>query len=238
MKLRNVIQLLALVLVGAAIFLMAPEMTDEITPTDQPGKIIDPVAPAEPDAPAPAPSAVVPASPESAPAPSATPGATVMTRELPGNPGEPPAMPAFPLQKGELPWEKRVNEVLDNGKIADTDKARLLLEMLPSLPVEGRESTAEHAITRLDDADYRHAQVVLTNPGTYPPALAVLWGDLMGRPEAISLPTLLQVARSSSHPYAENARENLDLLLGQDFGTDWPRWETAIREKVAKEPKR
>ena len=53
-----------------------------------------------------------------------------------------------------------------------------------------------------------------------------------------SLPALLQVARNPSHPYAPHARENLDLLLGQDFGTDWPRWETAIRVKLAKEPKR
>lgn len=238
MKLRRIIQLLALVIVAAAIFLMAPDETDKLTPEET--SVVSVVAPSEPrvtDASAPVPKVTL-EEPAAATSPTAAPGTSIMTREIPGDPGEPPAVPSFQLQKGELPWEKRVNEVLDNPKIADTAKARLLLEMLPSLPVEGRESTAEHAISRLDDADYRHAQVVLTNPGTYPPALAALWSDLMGRPDAISLPTLLQVARNSSHPYAENARENLDLLIGKDFGTDWPSWETAIREKLAKEPKR
>ncbi len=236
MNLRKALQFLALVAVAAGIFLMRPEKLDEITPTETVSEVID----ASPGLP-PVETAVLPiagAQPESARPSSSTPGATVMTREIPGDPGGPPLVPAFELQKGELLWEKRINAVLDNPKITDSDKGRLLLEMLPGLPVEGRESTAEHAISQLSDADYRFAQAVITNPATYPPALAVLWADMMGRPEAVSLPTLLQVARNSSHPYAPHARENLDLLLGQDFGTDWPRWETAIREKLAKEPKR
>jgi hypothetical protein len=234
-SLRRILQLLALAAIGVSILLMRPDETESLAPTDSMSEPLEPAqvpAEIEPDAP----STAVPS--DSVPPPAATPTVTIMTREIPGDPGEPPLVPAFQLQKGELAWEKRVNDVLDNPKISDTDKGRLLLEMLPGLPVEGREITAEHAISRLDDADYRHAQGVLANPATYPPALAVLWSDLMGRPESISLPTLLTVARNASHPYAENARENLDLLLGQDFGTDWPRWEAAIREKLAKEPKR
>lgn len=235
MTARRVLQLVALAAIAASIYLMQPEKTDSFTPLEQPGESFD-LATAPPiETPAlPAPSE------QAAPSPAqdGAPVGAIMTREIPGDPGEPPIVPALRLEKGEQPWEKRVNQVLDSASIRDTDKARLLLEMLPGLPVEGREATAEHAITRLDDADYRHAQNVLTNPATYPPALAVLWGDLMARPESIALPTLLTVARNSSHPYAESARENLDLLLGQDFGTDWPRWEAAIREKLAKEPKR
>lgn len=233
MKTRRILQVLALAAIAAGIFVMRPDSLDqhnaEPAGSEAPEVVESMKEDLRKEAVAAVASAIEPAMPT--PALSST---GVMTKELPGEPDFPPVM----LQKGELPWEKRVNDVLDNSKISDSNKARLLFEMLPGLPVEGRESTAEHAITRLDDADYRHAQNVITNPATYPPALAVLWGDLMGRPEAISLPILLQVARNPSHPYAEHALENLDLLLGQNFAADWPRWETAIREKLAKETKR
>lgn len=239
MKLRKILQFLALAAVAAAIFLMKPESLEQavVDVTDgEKAEVADQVQKPEPEM-------AVPIAPADAPAkatPAAEPAA-VFTKEIPGDPGGPPMVPALPLQKGELPWEKRINDVLDNPATKDSDKARLLFEMLPTLPVEGRQTAAEYAVQRLDDADYRFAQGIVTNPATYPPALSVLWADLMGRPEAISLPMLLQVARNPSHPYAESARENLDLLLGSNFGTDWPRWEQAIREKLAKpanEPKR
>ena len=127
-----------------------------------------------------------------------------------------------------------MNEVLDNSKTSDSDKARLLFEMLPGLPVEGRQTAAEYAVQRLDDGEYRFAQNVVTNPATYPPALSVLWADLTGRPDAVRLPVLLQIARNPSHPYAEHARDNLSLLLHQNHGTDWVKWEAAIREQLSR----
>lgn len=155
-----------------------------------------------------------------------------MTREVPGDPGEPPILPALALHKGELPWERRLREITDNNAITESNKARLILELLPGLPVEGRQPATEEALRRLPGEDYRFAQAVLLNPSTYPPALAVLWADLMERPEQVSLPTLLQVARNSAHPYAPYAVENLELLLGQNHGQQWPQWEAAIREKL------
>lgn len=237
---RRIVQGIALAVIAAAVFWLKPDAADPVAtePVEREAGdagVVEQELPAETRRP----------SPPAAPAPlAATPApeqGTVFTKEVPGDSGEPPMVPALALQKGELPWEKRINAVLDSTTTKDSDKARLLLEMLPSLPVEGRQTAAEYAVQRLDDSDYRFAQSVVTNPATYPPALSVLWADMMGRPDPVSLPTLLQVARNPSHPYAESARENLDLLLGHDFGTDWPRWEQAIREKLAKsgsEPKR
>jgi hypothetical protein len=74
----------------------------------------------------------------------------------------------------------------------------------------------------------------LINPGTYGLALAAMWSDLMERPDDIALPTLLTIARNPAHPFAKNATENLEWLLGQNFGTDWQRWDAAIRERTRK----
>lgn len=158
----------------------------------------------------------------------------IMTREVPGDPGEPPIIPALPLEKGELPWERRLREITTNDKISNSEKARAIFEMLPSMPVQGRETAAEQAARLVSDEDYRIAQSVLLNPTTYPPALAALWTDMMERPDEITLPTLLLVARNPAHPYAPAARENLEFLLGREMGTNWIGWETAIREHLAK----
>lgn len=233
MDARHILRAIALIAIAAAIFWMKPDSTEDQTGEasvvqieklpEPPGTVADANVPVE--AAGPPPAALPPPSGDHAP---------IMTREIPSDePGRPPLIPSLALQKGDLPWEKRINEVLDNSQIKDSDKGRLLIQMLPGLPSEGRETAAEFAVQHLGDADYQPAREFIINPASDPAALTILWADLMGRPEAVSLPTLLQVARNSAHPYATNARENLDLLLGSDFGTDWPRWESAIQRKVS-----
>jgi hypothetical protein len=162
----------------------------------------------------------------------ATPAA--MTREVPDPDSTIPLLPALPLQKGELAWEARIRAVLETPGANETAVARKLFEMLPGLPVEGRVRAAEEAIQRTSSVEYRAvAQPVISNPGTYPPSLIVLFSDLMERPAEVQLPTLLVIARNSEHPLSKQAQENLVFVLKQNPGTDWSRWEAAIREKLA-----
>ena len=171
--------------------------------------------------------------PPVAPTPEEIKSAAVLTPEFSDPNGGPPIMPALPLQKGELPWEAQLRGVLTAPGLADAEKARRLFALMPGLAVEGRETATEQAVKLIANADYAVAQPVLLNPGTYGPALNVLFADLAERPPAIALPTLLQLARIAQHPFAPNARENLQLLLGADYGTDWNRWDAAIRAALA-----
>lgn len=143
-----------------------------------------------------------------------------------------PLIPPLPLQTGELAWEASIRSVLSREKTTEAEKAIGLFQLLPGMPAEGAETCAEEAVKRLPNTEYRHAQAVVTNPGTYGLALGVLFTDLMERPDNLRLPTLVSIARNAAHPYAEPAHSNLELLLGQDFGQDWARWESAIREKI------
>lgn len=167
--------------------------------------------------------------------PDAPPALVVETTPIIDPETDQPLIPPLPLQTGELPWEARIRTILTREKETDIEKAIELFRLLPTIPAEGAETCAEEAVKRLPNAEYRHAQAAVSNPGTYGLALGILFADLMERPDHWRLPTLVAIARNSAHPYASPARDNLQLLLGQDLGEDWNRWETAVREKLKTE---
>lgn len=215
--------------VGVFVYLGGPEPTalkeptpEELT-TPEPVQVLPPSASDEPASPT---KPVAQATP--------LPPGMVITREIPNNDGGPPLIPGLVLQQGELAYEKRIREITSDPNTQDADKARRLFEILPTLPVEGREAAAEEAIKLIRDRDYRIAEPLVINPATYGPAMEMLWIDLMTRPDEITLPTLMRIVRNPSHPYATNAKENLELLLGKDYGTDWAKWEAAVSEHLAK----
>ncbi len=151
---------------------------------------------------------------------------------------EPRLAPKLDLTRGKLPWEEKIGSVTGAGDLDDTAKARRLLAMLPNLPEYGLATAAEEAVKRLPDADYNSVALpVVANPGTHGLVESVLFADLMERPDAITLPALLRIAQIPNHPYAKFAHDNLDLLVGEDFGADWPKWDAAVRKALAAEAK-
>ena len=151
---------------------------------------------------------------------------------------EPPLAPKLPLERGKLAWEQTIESVTGAGNLSQTAKAQRLLSLIPSLPENGLAAAAEEAMNRLPDADYNAVALpVVANPQTHGSVESILFGDLMERPDAITLPALLRIAQIPNHPYAKFARENLDLLLGEDFGADWVKWDAAVRKTLASEGK-
>lgn len=151
---------------------------------------------------------------------------------------EPPLAPKLQLERGKLAWEQTIESVTGAGNLSETAKAQRLLSLIPSLPENGLATAAEEAMNRLPDADYNAVALpVVANPQTHGSVESILFGDLMERPDAITLPALLRIAQIPNHPYAKFARENLDLLLGEDFGADWVKWDAAVRKTLASEEK-
>ena len=146
-------------------------------------------------------------------------------------------VPGFPSillgSRSSAPWEKTIDAIADRTDLADAVKARFLITMLAGLPEEALTKAAEEAVVRLPDSDYRAVVMpTLVNPQTHGLAMSVLFADLMERPGSISMPILLAIAKDARHPYAPFARENLELLLDRDFGSDWTKWDAAIRERL------
>ena len=132
-------------------------------------------------------------------------------------------------------WETKIDTVLT----ADTDdlqKAQKILELLPQLPEEGQEEAAEHLANLLPDDQYAAARQLLTNVKTSEGVQDALLSDLLNRPNELKLPVLLEIARASEHPRAEEAKEFLELYLENDFGTDWGKWEQAMKTWLKENP--
>ncbi len=132
-------------------------------------------------------------------------------------------------------WENKIDTVLTSDA-DDSQKANRILELLPQLPAEGQEEAAEHLANLLPDEQYSSARQLLTKTNTSSAVLDVLMSDLLNRPNEIKLPTLLDVARAPDHPNAEEAKEFLELYLENDFGTDWGKWEDAMKTWLKENP--
>ncbi|MEO8353327.1 MAG: hypothetical protein ABI680_16485, partial [Chthoniobacteraceae bacterium] len=171
--------------------------------------------------------------PPDPPTPAEMAAADALTIEMPDPISGETLLPSLPLQAGELPWETTLRQVIATPGLTDSQIGKRLLDLLPALPVQAREAATEEAITRISNADYSLVIPTLTNPQTHSLTHAVLLTDLMERPDSIRLPTLLRIARTPQHPLAAHALDDLDGLLGQNFGTDWGRWDAAIRADLA-----
>jgi hypothetical protein len=136
------------------------------------------------------------------------------------------------LETGPLPYESTMVSIM-SAQVPDGVKAQALFDLIPRVPEEMRANTAEEAAALLRDRDYaRIARPWIVNAKTHGAVLGALFADLMQRPDAVALPTLVEIAKTPDHPFAPTARDNLTLLVGHDFGIDWPAWDKAVLQRL------
>lgn len=203
--------ILMLAVVGAIIYLeLAPKPPVEVAVTPL---VEVPITPSEP-APVPMPLAAATPAPK------------------PNDPGLVLA-PRIHFDRNGLLWEERIKRILAMP-VSDSEKSILLFSLLQNVPEEAYSTVTGQAVELLRDPDYQMvAAPIIVNPATHGMIMSVLFSDLMERPDSITLPILLAIARTPTHPFAPSARDNLNLLLGQDFESDWGAWENAVRQRLA-----
>lgn len=174
------------------------------------------------------------------PAPTRT-GTQVVQKPDPISPGpatEPRAAAAAAAQPTTgliTNWEDKVDEVL-RQEAEPAEIGKKFLELLPQLPEEGRVEALEHAANLLADADYAPLGRMLSDPKLPEAEVEILMRDMLNRSNAIKLPLLLQVARTAGHAKATEAREILEVFLGEDYGSDWDKWQGKVDEFLKEEP--
>jgi hypothetical protein len=132
-------------------------------------------------------------------------------------------------------WEDKVDEILGSAS-TEPEKARQMLQMFPTLPADGQEEVARHLSNLVSDQDYGLMRGYLTNAALPEDVLDVLLDDALNRPNSLKLPALLEVARSAQHPKAAEAKDFLELLLEEDYGEDWGKWQAKMEEWLKDNP--
>lgn len=143
------------------------------------------------------------------------------------------ATPA-PAPRPLTDWERKIDEVLTSGN-GETETAQLLINLLPTMPPEGQAEAAQHITNLILDKDYGRVMPMLRNPAMAQEVHDVLVTDLMNREDTVKLPALLEVAKIPNHPYHEEAMTDLQIFLDQDNGTNWAKWDGAVREYLRKQ---
>ena len=132
-------------------------------------------------------------------------------------------------------WEGRLDEILGSDG-DETQKAKQLLAIFPSLPQEGQVEAAQHLSNLMPDAEYGPLGKMMADSKLAEPVLDVLMVDVLNRPNSIKLPLLLEVARAPEHPKATEAKDLLELYLEEDYGTDWNRWQAKMQQWIKDNP--
>lgn len=127
-------------------------------------------------------------------------------------------------------WEAAIESVLSGEATETSAKAKQLLELFPRIPEAGQAEAAQHIANLLADEDYALLSGYFTNTNSSVEVQEVILADLLGRPNAIKLPVLLEAARTPEHAKAADARGVLELYLEHDYGTDWEKWQTKLAE--------
>lgn len=136
---------------------------------------------------------------------------------------KPPA--AEPLAE----WELKIDEVLRNNA-GETETAQILISMLPTLPPDGQAEAAQHITNLIQDEEYNRVMPLVRNTALSEEVQDVLVTDLMNREDKVKLPTLLEIAKMPNHPHQEEALTDLEIFLDEEYGTNWGKWEEAMKK--------
>ena len=121
----------------------------------------------------------------------------------------------------------QVGEVLVSSA-SSSAKAQALLALFPQLPAAAQPATAHHIVNLLPDTAYASFATHLTNANASAEVRAVIYADLLHRPNAIKLPWLLAMARSPGVSQASEAGALLQATLREDHGANWNVWSERI----------
>lgn len=176
-----------------------------------------------------------PASPvavEKKPAPAGTAPATPAAPM----PGKETAFAARPAEKAAPPaqWEVQINHALSSS-INEDQTAQVLINMLPTLPDEGKVEAAQHIANLLSDEKYQSVMPILVNPSMPEGVHEALFTDLMNRDDTVKLNAFAEIAKVPDHHMHDEALSDLQIFLDNDYGNDWARWDAAIKEYLAKQ---
>jgi len=136
---------------------------------------------------------------------------------------------------GTNDWDEKIDDIIGSDD-PDTNKVAKLYALFPTLPPDGQEEIAQHLSNLVDDEDYAPLGEMLKNDKLPEGVLDELLADVLNRPNNLKLPLLLTVASDANHAKHDEAKDLLELYLGEDYGTDWNSWGSHMTNWLQQNP--
>ena len=124
--------------------------------------------------------------------------------------------------------EARLQSMVGQEDLGEEEMALALIVAIPDLPTADRPLACEQALLLLGDESYQPAFDLLASERGGELVGEILMDDLLGRSPFLHLPYLVRLASLEDHPYSEDARSLLELVVGDDYGTNWSGWSDAV----------
>jgi hypothetical protein len=132
-------------------------------------------------------------------------------------------------------WEDQIDDIVGSDD-PDTNKVKRLFALFPNLPPEGQEDAVQHLSNLVDDENYAPLGELLKDDKLPDGVLDGLLSDVLNRPNNLKLPLLLDVASDPNHAKRDEAKDLLELYLGEDYGQDWNKWGTQMTNWLQQNP--
>ncbi|MSU59623.1 MAG: hypothetical protein EXS35_15900 [Pedosphaera sp.] len=132
-------------------------------------------------------------------------------------------------------YEPTIETILSADGEPD-EKGAALLALYPRFPPEGQALAAQHIANLLANDDYEPFGQRLADTNTTAEVQEVILADVLGRPNKLKLPLLLEVAKTPAHPKAAESKQILELYLEKNYGDDWETWKTKIADWLRDNP--
>ncbi len=132
-------------------------------------------------------------------------------------------------------WEDSIDSIVGSDD-ADTNKVKQLFALFPKLPPDGQEEVVQHLSNLVEDENYAQLGALMTNNTLSEGVLDELLADLLNRPNSLKLPMLLDVAQDPDNSKSSEAKDLLELYLGDDYGTNWSNWGSSVTNFMSQNP--
>jgi len=132
-------------------------------------------------------------------------------------------------------WEDSIDAIVGSDD-ADTNKTKQLFALFPKLPPDGQEEAVQHLSNLVDDTNYTQLGALMTNDSLSEGVLDELLADLLNRPNSLKLPMLLDLAQDPNNAKSAEAKDLLELYLGDDYGTNWSAWQSSMNNWMNENP--
>lgn len=130
-------------------------------------------------------------------------------------------------------WEQEIIKLAGRLDLGDDRKALALLNKVYTLPDEPAKVVAmEHATKLMSDEQFKQlrSQIMGLNDTGSEDMKDTILRDILTRAENVRMPALVDLLRQPAYPGQQEVREILEAYLDVDYGTDFPKWDAAVRQ--------